>query len=76
MIDAGGNILSIEFANGVFTVIGTRPDTPDTVIDDMVSFLDSIGELNETVARNTSEADIIVEELQEDEQGDGSLVCR
>ena len=76
VIDAGGNILLVQFANGLFTVIGSRPDTPEAVIDDLVSFLDEIEDLNETVAHNNSVADAIVEELQEDEDGDGSLVCR
>ena len=68
--------LLVQFANGLFTVIGSRPDTPEAVIDDLVSFLDEIEDLNETVAHNNSVADAIVEELQEDEDGDGSLVCR
>jgi homogentisate 1,2-dioxygenase len=73
--DAGGNILAVSFANGIFTVLGSTPEVPDTVVDDLVSFLDDSEELDETVASNSSEADAIVEELKKDESEEGSLVC-
>ena len=76
IFDAGGNILAFEFANGVFTLLGTAPDTPDTVIDDLVGFLEDSDDIDDIVASNESEADTIVEELKDDEEGDGSLVCK
>ena len=65
-----------EFDGSLFTVIGTAPDTPDTVIDDLVSFLDESDDIDETVASNASEADAIVEELQKEDEEQGSLVCK
>jgi hypothetical protein len=74
VIDAGGNILLINFNGGVFTILGASPDIPDRVIDDLISFLEGSDELNDTIASNLSAAETMMEELLEESEP-GSLIC-
>ena len=74
VFDVGGNILFINFTDGVFTILGVSPDVPDTVVDDMIRFLDASDDLNETIASNLSKAESVTEELLEESE-QGSLVC-
>ncbi len=77
IFDAGGNILSIDFSGGVFTVLGASPVIPDSVIDDLIAFLDGSEELSETIVSNKSEAEVVMEELLEAADDEpGSLVCK
>ncbi|MDH3387312.1 MAG: hypothetical protein OEN02_05340, partial [Gammaproteobacteria bacterium] len=77
IIDAGGNILFINFNSGVFTILGASPKIPDKVIDDLISFLKKNGEqLAEEIARNRSQAEAIIEALlKEEAPGQDGLVC-
>jgi hypothetical protein len=73
--DAGGNILFIDFSGGVFTILGTVPEIPDAVIDDLIGFSEESDELIDEIKDNRSEAEATLEELLEEEEEEGSLVC-
>ena len=76
IFDAGGNILLVSFNNGVFTVLGVSPKVPDSVIGDLVSFIDDAATIEEIIASNASQAELVMEELlAEQEAEEGSLVC-
>ena len=75
VFDAGGNILFIDFTGGVFTILGTTPVIPDDVISDLVGFSEESEELIEEVSDNRSEAEATLEDLLEEEEEEGSLVC-
>ena len=76
VIDAAGNILRLEFSGGEFTILGSSPEAPDSVIEDLVKFAEEGEELADEVADNRSEADAAVDAMLEEEQGSGELVCR
>ena len=76
VIDAAGNILQLDFTGGEFTILGTSPEVPDSVIDDLLRFADKGEELAEEVADNRSEADVAIEAMLEEQQEGGELVCR
>ncbi len=73
--DAGGNILFIDFTGGVFTILGVTPVIPDAVIEDLIGFSEESEELIDEINDNRSEAEATLEELLEEEEEEGSLVC-
>ena len=76
VVDAGGNVLTVDFSGGVFRIVGSTPPIPDTVIDDLLAFLDESGQLTELIASNRSDAEIMLEMLLEQEEEDSLLVCK
>ncbi len=59
----------------MFTILGTTPVIPEDVISDLVGFSEESEELIEEVSDNRSEAEATLEDLLEEEEEEGSLVC-
>jgi len=77
-IDADGSILLVEYAQNALTVLGSPieiPDVPDSIVDDQVRFLDNLDTLNELISSNKSEAEAMIQELLDESEESGSLVC-
>ena len=75
VVDAGGNILLIEISGGLFTILGTTPVIPDDVLSDLIGFGEESESLIEDLSDNRSDAEATLEELLEEEDEEGSLIC-
>jgi hypothetical protein len=58
----------------ILTILGAKPTTPDSVVNDLTRFINDYETLNETIANNASGAESAIEELSEEAE-QGSLVC-
>jgi len=50
-------------------------DVPDSIVDDQVRFLDNLDALAELISSNKSEAEVMMQELLDEAEESGSLVC-
>lgn len=76
VIDAAGNILLLDFSAGEFTVLGSSPKVPDSVIDDLIRFAGEGEEVADEIADNRSESEAAIEAMLDEQQDGGELVCR
>jgi hypothetical protein len=74
-IDTGGVVLLVECARNAPTVIGSAVEIPDSIVDDLVRFRNDSDSLNALVNSNKSEAEAMIEDLRDQSEEDGSLVC-
>ena len=56
-------------------MFGSTIETPESIVEDQVRFLDNLESLEELIKSNKSEAEAMTEELLEESEEEGSLVC-
>ena len=74
-IDTDGVILLVEYVQDLLIVLGLLIDVPDSIVEDQVQFLDNLESLKELIESNKSQAEAMTEELLDESEEDGSLVC-
>ena len=74
-IDTDGVDLLVEYVQNLLIVLGLLNEVPGTIVEDQVRFLDTLDTLNELIKSNKSEAEAITEELLDESEEEGSLVC-
>ena len=78
-IDVDGVTLLVEYILDGLKVlgplIGSLIETPGSIVDDQVRFLDNLESLDELIKSNKSEAESMTDELLDESEGEGSLVC-
>ncbi len=83
VVDAGGNIVDIDFSGGTFTILGTNPQIPDAVVEELISFAREHQSLIEAIKTNESKQEAIIvaikekkKRAEEDEEEENTvLVC-
>ena len=74
-IDAGGITLFVEYGLNALKVLGAANETPTSIVSDLTRFLENSDSLNELIGSNQSAAEAMTEELLNESEEDGSLVC-